>query len=35
MTQAQAEALLDEIAASAPDLDMAIDEALGRNRLDD
>jgi len=35
MTQGQAEAFLDDIAASAPDLGMSIDEALGRNRLDD
>ena len=35
MTQAQAEAFLDEIAASAPRVDMSIDEALGRNRLTD
>jgi prevent-host-death family protein len=34
MTPTQAEALLDDIAASAPELDMSIGEALGRNRLD-
>jgi prevent-host-death family protein len=33
MTVAQAEAFLDDIAASAPDVDMSLDEALGRNRL--
>ena len=35
MTQAQAEAFLDDIARSAPELDMSIDDALGRNRLGD
>lgn len=35
MTAAQAEAFLDDIAASAPRLEMSVDEALGRNRLGD
>jgi prevent-host-death family protein len=35
MTEAQAEAFLDDIAASAPALDISIDEALGRDRLGD
>jgi prevent-host-death family protein len=35
MTRAQAEAFLDDIASSAPELDMSIDEALGRSRLGD
>ncbi|HEY8089901.1 MAG TPA: type II toxin-antitoxin system Phd/YefM family antitoxin [Polyangiaceae bacterium] len=34
MTQAQAEAFLDEIAASAPESGMSIAEALGRDRLE-
>jgi prevent-host-death family protein len=34
MTQAQAEAFMDEIAASAPNAKMSIAEALGRDRLD-
>jgi prevent-host-death family protein len=33
MTEAQAEAFLDDIAASAPRPSMSIDEALGRDRL--
>jgi prevent-host-death family protein len=35
MTEAQAKAFLDDIAASAQELDISIDEALGRNRLGD
>ena len=35
MTEAQAKAFLDSIAASAPALDISIDEALGRDRLGD
>ena len=35
MTVAQAEAFLDDIAASAPEVDMSIDEALERNRFCD
>jgi prevent-host-death family protein len=35
MTEAEAEAFLDTVAASAPVVDMSINEALGRNRLGD
>jgi prevent-host-death family protein len=33
MTEAQAEALLDDLAASVPVSKMSVDEALGRGRL--
>lgn len=32
MTRTQAEAFLDSVAAAAPEFDMSIDEALGRDR---
>lgn len=34
MSAEEARALLDELAASAPETSMSIEEALGRNRLD-
>jgi hypothetical protein len=33
MTEAQAEALLDDLVASASPSEMSVDEALGRSRL--
>jgi hypothetical protein len=33
MTEAQAEALLDDLAAGASPSEMSVDEALGRSRL--